>query len=130
MLLSLRTMVAVEDAGDEERRVTAGPWELSGKVAIVTGGGRGIGRATAELLAGAGAQVTICARSQEQVEAVAASSPGLSGLVGDVADEAFVERLVGQAVAAHGRLDILVNNAAILGRRLFLELEPALWDEV
>jgi NAD(P)-dependent dehydrogenase (short-subunit alcohol dehydrogenase family) len=110
--------------------LTAGPWALDGKVAIVTGGGRGIGRATAELLAGAGARVTICARSQEQVEAVAASTPGVSGLVGNVADEAFVERLVTQTVAAHGRLDILVNNAAVLGRRPFLELEPALWDEV
>jgi NAD(P)-dependent dehydrogenase (short-subunit alcohol dehydrogenase family) len=99
-------------------------------VAIVTGGGRGIGRATAELLAGAGARVTICARSQEQVEAVAASSPGISGLVGSIADEAFVGRLVTETVAAHGRLDILVNNAAILGRQPFPDLEPALWDEV
>src|SRR5262249_552543 len=79
---------------------------------------------------GAGARVTICARSQEQVQAVAASTPGITGLVGDVADETFVERLVGQTVAAHGRLDILVNNAAVLGGRPFLELEPSLWDEV
>ena len=110
--------------------MTAGPWALDGKVAIVTGGGRGIGRATAELLASAGAQVTICARSRDEVEAVAAASSSIRALVGDVADEAFVEEMVAQTVAAHGRLDILVNNAAILGRRPFLELDPALWDDV
>ena len=110
--------------------MTAGPWALGGKVAIVTGGGRGIGRATAELLASAGAYVTICARSQEQLAEVTAGTPEIDALAGDVSDEAFVERLVGETVARHGRLDILVNNAAILGRRPFLELEPSLWDEV
>jgi NAD(P)-dependent dehydrogenase (short-subunit alcohol dehydrogenase family) len=110
--------------------VTAGPWKLDGKVAVVTGGGRGIGRATAELLAEAGAQVTICARTSQEVEVVAASSARITGLVGDVADEAFVADLIARPVAEHGRLDILVNNAAMLGRRSFLELEPALWDEV
>jgi NAD(P)-dependent dehydrogenase (short-subunit alcohol dehydrogenase family) len=110
--------------------VTTGPWALDGKVAIVTGGGRGIGRATAELLASAGARVTICARSRVEVEAVAASRPGIRALAGDVVDEAFVDELVAETVAAHGRLDVLVNNAAILGRRPFLELDPVLWDEV
>ena len=110
--------------------MTAGPWKLDGKVAIVTGGGRGIGRATAELLASAGSQVMICARSGAEVEAVAARAPNIRALAGDVADEAFVERLVGQTVSELGRLDILVNNAAVLGRCPFLELEPTLWDEV
>ena len=110
--------------------MTAGPWEIDGKVAIVTGGGRGIGRATAELLATCGAHVTICARSADELDAVAAASPTIRAMGGDVADEAFVERLVEQTVAAHGRLDILINNAAVLGWRPFLELDPALWDEV
>jgi NAD(P)-dependent dehydrogenase (short-subunit alcohol dehydrogenase family) len=103
---------------------------LSGKVAIVTGGGRGVGRATAELLAAAGASVTICARSDEELATVAAGSSRITALAGDIADEVFVGQLVGQAVADGGRLDILVNNAAVLGRAPFLELEPALWDEV
>jgi NAD(P)-dependent dehydrogenase (short-subunit alcohol dehydrogenase family) len=64
------------------------------------------------------------------VEAVAASSPNIRALTGSIADEAFVERLVIEAVSETGRLDILVNNAATLGRSPFLELEPALWDEV
>jgi NAD(P)-dependent dehydrogenase (short-subunit alcohol dehydrogenase family) len=113
--------------------VTAGPWELTGltgKVAIVTGGGRGIGRATAELLAEAGALVTICARSADELALVTAGSSRISALAGDIADEAFVERLVAHAVATGWRLDILVNNAAVLGRSPFLELEPALWDDV
>ncbi|MGE3268604.1 MAG: SDR family NAD(P)-dependent oxidoreductase [Chloroflexota bacterium] len=110
--------------------MTVGPSDLEGKVAIVTGGGRGIGRATAELLAAAGARVTICARTASELEAVAAGSPQITALPGDIADEAFVERLVGQAVADGGRLDILVNNAAVLGRKPFAELEPDLWDAV
>ncbi|MCC7372457.1 MAG: SDR family oxidoreductase [Chloroflexi bacterium] len=110
--------------------MTADPWRLAGKVAIVTGGGRGIGRATAELLAEAGAAVTTCARSEAELAEVAAQTAGITALAGDISDEAFVERLVGETVAAHGRLDILVNNAAMLGRAPFLELEPALWDTV
>jgi NAD(P)-dependent dehydrogenase (short-subunit alcohol dehydrogenase family) len=110
--------------------VTAGPWELDGKVAIVTGGGRGIGRATVELLAESGALVMTCARSADEVSSVANASPNIRALVGSIADEAFVEHLVAQTVSEFGRLDILVNNAAMLGRQPFLDLEPALWDEV
>jgi NAD(P)-dependent dehydrogenase (short-subunit alcohol dehydrogenase family) len=120
----------VADLRRRSDKVTAGPWDFGGTVAIVTGGGRGVGRATAELLAGAGAQVVICARSRDEVEAVAAATPGVQALVGDIADEAFVETLVAHAVNRFGRLDILVNNAAVLGRQVFLELTPDLWDSV
>jgi NAD(P)-dependent dehydrogenase (short-subunit alcohol dehydrogenase family) len=99
-------------------------------VAIVTGGGRGIGRATAMLFAEEGARVVVCARSEAELAAVAAESGAVYAIPGDVAEDGFAERLVGEAVDRFGRLDVLVNNAAVLGRRPFLELEPTLWDEV
>jgi len=102
----------------------------AGKVAIVTGGGRGIGRATALLMAREGARVVICSRSQAELDEVAAQSEAVSTLCGSVADETFVERLFTEAARITGRVDVLVNNAATLGRRLFAELEPSLWDEV
>ncbi|HEX3245398.1 MAG TPA: SDR family oxidoreductase [Chloroflexota bacterium] len=104
--------------------------DLAGKVALVTGGGRGIGRATALQLAQAGAHVTICARTRAEVESAAAEHPSIHGYVGDVGDAGFVQQLVEQAVSAHGRVDILINNAAMLGRALIAELEPDLWDRV
>ena len=103
---------------------------FSGRVAIVTGGGRGIGRATALLFAAEGAQVVVCARTASEVAAVARESAAIRAVVGDVAHEAFVTQLFAETIRAFGRLDILVNNAAIRGRRPFLELEPALWDDV
>jgi NAD(P)-dependent dehydrogenase (short-subunit alcohol dehydrogenase family) len=104
--------------------------DLSGKVAIVTGGGRGIGRATALQLADSGAQVFICARTEAEVQSTAAEHASIQGLVGDVSHSDFVQRLVDATVAADGRVDILVNNAAMLGRALITELQPELWDRV
>ena len=104
--------------------------ELSGKVAIVTGGGRGIGRATAIQMVNAGAQVTICAQTEAEVQSAAAEHPSIRGVVGDVSDAEFVQHLVNRTVQEHGRIDILVNNAAMLGRAPIAELEPDLWDRV
>ena len=106
------------------------PGQLAGKVAIVTGGSRGIGRATALLFAAEGAQVAICARTAHQVAAVAREVPAIVALPGDVSDTAFVDGLFAQVVDAFGRIDILVNNAAILLRRPFLDLDLAEWDAV
>ena len=103
--------------------------DLAGKIAIVTGGGRGIGRATALELADAGARVMMCARTQTEVQSAAAQHPSIEGLVGDVSDASFVQRLVEATVASNGRIDILVNNAATLGRALFTDLTE-LWDRV
>lgn len=103
---------------------------LNGKVGIVTGGGRGIGRATAVQLANLGATVTICARDEAQLNEVAVQHESILPIVGDVSDEAFVEHLISETVRRSGRLDFLVNNAAVLGRSPILELDTALWDRV
>lgn len=103
---------------------------LAGKVAIVTGGGRGIGRATALLFAAAGAQVAICARTGAEVDAVAHESEAVLPFTGDIGDEAFVRRLFRETADTYGRVDVVVNNAAILGRRIFPDLSAELWDAV
>ena len=91
--------------------------KLEGKVALVTGASRGIGRATARLLAGHGADVILAARSAPELESLAAEigSLGREALVvpADVSEEADVARLQEQALARFGRVDILVNNVGV-----------------
>jgi NAD(P)-dependent dehydrogenase (short-subunit alcohol dehydrogenase family) len=88
---------------------------LSGQIAIVTGGGRGIGRAIGEGLAAAGADVAVVARTQAEVEAAAAAIGAVGvralALAGDVTDEAGVARLVARVDAELGPVTLLVNNA-------------------
>lgn len=106
--------------------------ELTGRVALVTGGSRGIGRAIAEQLASAGASVAVVARSQEGAEAAAAELPGGGhrGYECDVADEAGVNALVRAVETDLGSLDILVNNAGITEDNLLLRLKDADWERV
>lgn len=92
--------------------------ELSGKVAIVTGGSKGIGYAIAEALARAGADIVICARHEDEVARAAAELERAGGgrVIGvrcDMRVEEDVRRLVDRAVTEHGRLDVLVNNAGV-----------------
>lgn len=88
---------------------------LEGKVAVVTGGGRGIGRAIARALAEAGADISVSARSRDQIDAVAAEIRALGkraiAIECDVADREAVESMVEQTAGAMGSIDILVNNA-------------------
>ncbi|HSK18602.1 MAG TPA: 3-oxoacyl-[acyl-carrier-protein] reductase [Longimicrobiales bacterium] len=106
--------------------------ELDGKVAVVTGGSRGIGRSIAEHLASAGARVAVVARDGERAAAVAGELPGEghAGFGCDVADAAAVDALVKQVESDLGSLDILVNNAGVTGDNLLMRLSDAEWDRV
>ena len=93
--------------------------ELNGKVAIVTGGSRGLGFATAEALAAEGARVVICARGEEQlaraVDQIRAQRDGvdIAGVAADVSTEEGVRRVIDEAASRFGRLDVLVNNVGL-----------------
>ncbi|HJQ71002.1 MAG TPA: SDR family oxidoreductase [Blastocatellia bacterium] len=93
--------------------------KLEGKVAVITGGGRGIGRAMALRFAGEGAAVINAGPTRESEEAVAEEIRGRGGraraIVTDVSDDASVERMIRAAIEEFGRIDILVNNAGIAG---------------
>lgn len=96
---------------------------------MVTGAGRGIGRAIARRLAAAGHPVVAVARTAAEVEATAATETGITPLRGDIADEGAVGEVAATA-AGLGRLGIWVNNAAVADRVAFADLEPAAWDRV
>lgn len=108
---------------------------LQGRTAIVTGGARNIGRAIARALAADGANVVVNARGDaEAAEAVAAeiNETGGSGLahVADVTDADAVRAMVEAAIAAFGRIDILVSNAAVRRQQPFLEITYDDWREI
>ena len=104
--------------------------ELSGKVAIVTGAGRNIGRAIALALAEAGAWIVVSARSNRgEADAVAREIAARGGKalvhIGDVADAAAVQAMADAAIKQLGRIDILVNNAALRREKPFAEMSYA-----
>jgi 3-oxoacyl-[acyl-carrier protein] reductase len=104
--------------------------ELHGQVALVTGGGRGIGRNIAVELVGAGMKVAVAARSTGEIEETAAEVDGLA-IQCDVSDRESVERMVGEAEEKLGPLDLLVSNAGIsIEEGAAWELEPDEWWRV
>jgi NAD(P)-dependent dehydrogenase (short-subunit alcohol dehydrogenase family) len=103
--------------------------ELAGQVALVTGGGRGIGAGIARELADAGMRVAVSARSSEQIEQVARDTGGIAVPV-DVSDRASVESMVSQVERELGPIELLVNNAGTAGRagtRPMWEQDPQEW---
>src|SRR6266699_1622109 len=110
-------------------------FKLDGRVALITGGNRGLGFALAQALAEAGANVVVTSRQQERA---LESSPTLAGATGqssiglmvDVTDAEQIESMVQAVVKEFGRIDILVNNAGINIRKPVEELDEASWDLV
>ncbi len=109
-------------------------FDLNGQVAIVTGGGRGIGKAIALGLADAGASVVICSRTQKEIEEVAAEIRRLGGkalaVLVDLTAADQLENLVNTTVKEFGRIDILINNAARSFLRSLMDLREDGWDKV
>jgi NAD(P)-dependent dehydrogenase (short-subunit alcohol dehydrogenase family) len=108
---------------------------LAEKVAVITGGGRGIGRAIALRFAGEGAAVVLAARTVSEIEAVAGEVRDAGGraaaVPADVADENNCERLIREAESQFGKVDILVNNAGEYGPvKPIEEITPGEWDRV
>jgi NAD(P)-dependent dehydrogenase (short-subunit alcohol dehydrogenase family) len=106
--------------------------DLKGKVALVTGGGTGIGTAIAERFVADGAKVCISGRRKELLEKVAKSLPSGSVVVcqGDVSKEEDVKRMVEATVNFGGKINVLVSNAAINRPAPIVELDPKIWREV
>jgi 3-oxoacyl-[acyl-carrier protein] reductase len=110
---------------------------FAGKVAIVTGGGHGLGRLYAEGLAAEGAKVVVAeideVRAKETAEAIAAAGGEALAVRTDVSDKESCEAMAAAAIEAFGGIDILVNNAGIydgLHMEVFEDLEEAEWDRV
>lgn len=105
-------------------------FDLTGKVALVTGASSGMGRATAVALANQGAFVIAGARRLERLEELHAQNPHITPVRMDVTKRSDIDEAVKQAVSLHGKLDILVNNAGVLSYVPFLDLADEQWDTI
>src|SRR5450432_2518947 len=110
-------------------------FDLSGRVALVTGGSKGLGKCMARTFAEAGADIFICSRSQDELKAAAAAiGEGLPARVeymtADLADRTQARKLAGEALARMGRVDILVNNAGSNVPQAIDEITDEAWDRI
>jgi len=103
---------------------------LDGQVAVISGSTRGIGRSMAALFAREGARVVVNGRNEEDALAASRAIPGSIGIGGDMSDLTAIERLVQRVLEEWGRVDILVNNAAISRRSAITRVTDEEWDEV
>jgi NAD(P)-dependent dehydrogenase (short-subunit alcohol dehydrogenase family) len=108
---------------------------LQNKVAIITGGGRGIGRAISSAFAAEGASVVMAARTrsvlEEAAEEIRAQGGNAKAIQTDITDEKQIERMVSKTIQVYGRIDILVNNSGIAGPTTnVVDLDLAAWNEV
>ncbi|KAF6248165.1 short-chain dehydrogenase [Nitrosopumilus sp. b3] len=105
--------------------------KLSGKVALVTGGSRGIGFATAKILAENGATVIITSKNQERLEKASSVIPNSIGIVADIRNKEEVKNVVNKTIEKFGKIDILVNNAGIFPKIKELHnIDEDEWNEV
>jgi 3-oxoacyl-[acyl-carrier protein] reductase len=107
-------------------------YDLKGRVALVTGGSQGIGRAVALELGRAGASVAVCARNQEKIQAVAREITEAGGTAAGfkLASEDEIKSVIKSVIAQYGKVDILVNNAGITRDQLAMRMKRADWDAV
>ena len=105
--------------------------EWDGKLALVTGGSRGIGRAIAAALVERGVRVVLTGRSEARARETAEKlGSGAQGLAMDVSDREAVVRVIKSVLEEHARIDILVNNAGITRDNLLMRMKPEEWDAV
>jgi gluconate 5-dehydrogenase len=106
------------------------PFDLTGRVALVTGAYRGLGFAIARGMAEAGATVVLNGRKHDELAKAAQSLPGADIAVFDVTKRDAITQAVREVVDRHGRIDILVNNAGIQRRAPFAEFPQQDWDDI
>jgi gluconate 5-dehydrogenase len=114
---------------DDEALAPARLFSLAGKVVLLTGAAGGIGGGLARGFAAAGARLVLADRS-EAVRQRASELPDASSLIFDITDPAAVDAAFDELVTVHGRLDVVVNNAAVIVRKPFLELSVDEWRRV